>query len=139
MRLYLDANAIVFAVEGPEFLRSFVGEWTSRAEGTAHGAVLTSRLSIAEGLARPLRDRDSSRIEQMRAFFRTRVEITSVDDSLVDLAVDLHREFSLKTIDALHVASAIRARADVLLTRDAGISRYKSFRGVACEAILAGR
>jgi predicted nucleic acid-binding protein len=104
MRLYLDSNAIVFAVEGPESLRSFVAEWTSRAE-EAGGNVLTSRLSIPECLARPLRDRDSVRI------------------------------LSLKTIDALHVASAIRAGANVFLTRDTGINRYKNLRGVTCEAI----
>ena len=135
MRLYLDANAIVFAVEGPEVLRAFVTNWTSRAETADAGVVLTSRLSIAECLTRPMRDRDEARIDQMKAFFRTRVQLISVDDSLVDLATELHGEFSLKTIDALHVASAIRARADVFLTRDTGINRYKTLRGIACEAI----
>lgn len=135
MRLYLDANAIVFAVEGPDALREFVTSWTARAESAPEGAVLTSRLSVSECLTRPYREKDETRIANMKAFFRTRVQMLSVDDALVEMATELHRDFSLKTIDALHVASALRANAAVFLTRDTGINRYPSLRGLRCEAI----
>ena len=135
MRLYLDANAIVFAVEGPDTHRELVTSWAARAESTPEGVGLTSRLSVSECLTRPYRERDESRIANMKAFFRTRVQMLSVDDALVEMATELHRDFSLKTIDALHVASALRANADVFLTRDAGINRYPSLRGLRCEAI----
>lgn len=135
MRLYLDANAIVFAVEGPDPLREFVTSWTARAESAPGGVVLTSRLSVSECLTRPYREKDESRIANMKAFFRTRVQMLSVDDALVEMATELHHDFSLKTIDALHVATALRANADVFLTRDAGINRYPSLRGLRCEAI----
>jgi predicted nucleic acid-binding protein len=59
----------------------------------------------------------------------------SVDDALVEMATELHHDFSLKTIDALHVATALRANADVFLTRDAGIHRYPTLRGMRCESI----
>jgi predicted nucleic acid-binding protein len=97
--------------------------------------VLTSRLSVSECLTRPYRDKDESRIANMEAFFRTRVQMLSVDDALVEMATELHRDFSLKTIDALHVATALRAKADVFLTRDAGLHRYASLRGMRCEPI----
>lgn len=135
MRLYLDANAIVFAVEGPDLLRELVTSWTACAETAPDGAVLTSRLSVSECLTRPFRDKNQTRIANMEAFFRSRVHLLSVDDALVELATQLHHDFSLKTIDALHVASAIRAKADVFLTRDGGINRYPRLRGVRCEAI----
>lgn len=135
MRLYVDANAIVFAVEGPDHLREFVTSWTARAESAAEGVVLTSRLSVSECLTRPYREKSEIRIANMKAFFRTRVQLLSVDDALVEMATELHRDFSLKTIDALHVATAIRARADVFLTRDTKIIRYPSLRGLKCEAI----
>lgn len=135
MRLYLDANAIVFAVEGPATFREFVTSWTARAEAAPNGVVLTSRLSVSECLTRPLRDNDEAKVARMEAFFRAKIRVLSVDDGLVDLATGLHREFSFKTMDALHVASAIRANADVFLTRDTGINRYPRLRGVVCEAI----
>lgn len=72
----------------------------------------------------------------MERFFNTSgIEILSVDDELVDLAADLQKDFSLKTVDALHVATAIRANAEVFLTRDAGISRYRVIRGVRTKSI----
>lgn len=135
MRLYLDANAIIFAVEGPDTLRAFVSSWTGRAESAPEGIVLTSRLSVSECLTRPYRDKDESRIANMRAFFQTSVQLLSVDDALIEMATELHRDFSLKTIDALHVATALRASADVFLTRDAAINRYPSVRGMRCEPI----
>lgn len=58
------------------------------------------------------------------------IEILSLDDGLVDIATDLQRDSSLRTIDAIHVATAIRARADVLLTRDGRIARYAVMRTV---------
>ena len=97
--------------------------------------MLTSRISISECLTRPYRDKDAVRVANMEAFFRTSVQVLSIDDALVEMATELHRDFSLKTIDALHVASVLRARADVFLTRDTGISRYASLRGMVCEAI----
>ena len=63
------------------------------------------------------------------------IEILSVDDELVDIATDLQKDFSLRTIDALHVSTAIRARADVLLTRDGGIAQYAMIRAVRIERI----
>ncbi|MEO8500211.1 MAG: type II toxin-antitoxin system VapC family toxin [Vicinamibacteria bacterium] len=135
MRLYLDANAIVFAVEGPDRLRDFVAAWTERAESSPEGAVLTSRLSLSECLILPIRRKDEAAIEKLQRFFAGSVQVLSVDDELVDMATDLHREYSLKTIDALHLATAIRGKADVFLTRDAGIARYPRIRSVTCEQI----
>ena len=97
--------------------------------------MLTSRLAVSECLTRPYREKDEARIANMKAFFRTRVQMLSVDDALVEMATELHRDFSLKTIDALHVATVLRANAGVFLTRDVGINRYPSLRGLRCEAI----
>ena len=135
MRLYLDANAIVFAVEGPDSLRDFVTSWTERAESAPSGVVMTSRLSLSECFTRPLREKNAEATENMRRFFAGRTHLLSVDDELVDIATDLHNEFSFRTIDALHVASAIRAKADIFLSRDAGICRYRQIRDVTCEQI----
>jgi predicted nucleic acid-binding protein len=136
MRLYLDANAIVFTVEGPDPLREAVAVWLDRAEAAANGAILTSRLSRIECLTKSLRERDGARFEAMDCFFTGGgIEILSLDDGLVDIATDLQRDFSLRTIDALHVATAIHAKADVFLTRDAGIARYATIRSVRIERI----
>lgn len=134
MRLYLDANAIVFAVEGPDNLRATVTAWLDKAEASPGGVACTSRLSFTECYTASLRQKDDAKFGALERFFKmSGVEILSLDDDLVDLATDLQRDFSLKTIDALHVATVIRAKADGFLTRDGGVSRYPVIRGVQTQ------
>jgi len=135
VRLYLDANAIIYAVEGRTDLRDLVLSWTDRAAESKDGVVMTSRVSLSECFALPYRRRDYAAIAAMQTFFTGTIELLSVDDSLIDAAAMLHREFSFKTLDAIHVASAIQAKADFLLTADASIYRYTSLGEVRCEAI----
>ena len=136
MRLYLDANAIVFVVEGPDNLRAVVSAWLDKVEGSPGGVTCTSRLSFTECYTESLRQGNDAKFKEMERFFNTSgVEILSIDDGLVDVATDLQRDFSLKAVDALHVATAIRAKADVFLTRDSGISRYAIIRGVQTQHI----
>jgi len=135
VRLYLDANAIIYAVEGRADLRDLVLSWTDRAAQSRDGVVMTSRVSLSECFALPYRRRDQEAVAAMQTFFTGTIELLSVDDALIDAAALLHREFSFKTLDAIHVASAIRAKADFLLTADASIYRYPDLSGVRCEAI----
>lgn len=44
MRLYLDANVIVYLVEGSQGLRQVVLSWVDQAEAQADGLLMTSYL-----------------------------------------------------------------------------------------------
>jgi len=62
MRLYLDANPIIYSIEGvPEF-RQVALDWIERAEA-AEGVVITSRLSRLECRVKPLRDENTELLE----------------------------------------------------------------------------
>jgi len=78
MRLYLDANPIIYSIEGvPEF-RLAALSWIERAEA-AQGAVITSRLSRLECRVKPLREGNSALLEQFDGFFsRGGLEIVDV-------------------------------------------------------------
>lgn len=56
-----------------------------------------------------------------------------VDDEVLDLAGRL-TPAALRSLDALHVASAIRARADVLVTYDARMADAARAAGVVVIA-----
>jgi predicted nucleic acid-binding protein len=58
------------------------------------------------------------------AFFtRARLVIVDVTGAVIDKATDLHARYGFKTPDALHLATAIDAKADVFVTGDAAFAR----------------
>ena len=56
MRLYLDANAIIYSVEGLPGFQAGVSRWVRQVEAAA-GLLITSRLSMLECRGRRLPDR----------------------------------------------------------------------------------
>lgn len=53
MRLYLDANAIIYAVEGKAPFREAALDWIQRTRDSPGGQLLTSRLSRIECRSKP--------------------------------------------------------------------------------------
>jgi len=56
LRLYLDANAIIYSVEGLPGFQAGVSRWVRQVEAAA-GLLITSRLSMLECRGRRLPDR----------------------------------------------------------------------------------
>ena len=73
---------------------------------------------------KPLRERDAATLAAYDAFFAAaRVVIVELGSTVVDRATEIRARFGLKTPDALHVAAALEAGADVFVTGDEGIKR----------------
>ena len=68
MRLYLDANPIIYSIEGVPAFRLAALDWIERAEA-ADGVVITSRLSRLECRVKPLRDDNTELLELFEGFF----------------------------------------------------------------------
>ncbi len=68
MRLYLDANVIIYGVEGAGTLRTAVLDWVDRVEAQNDGFLLTSELSLLECLVKPTRDSDEERVRDVGSF-----------------------------------------------------------------------
>ena len=58
MNLYLDASAIIYAMEGCSDLRKAVLAWVTQVDSSG-GGIITSRLSRLECRVRPLREGQS--------------------------------------------------------------------------------
>lgn len=92
MRLYLDANAIIYGVEGIEALRSLVLDWIDRVEAQEDGFLLTSELSLLECLVKPTRDGDEKTIQKFGAFFdREHLVLLEVTRPVLARAVEIRR------------------------------------------------
>lgn len=134
MRLYLDANPIIYSIEGvPEFRTASLA-WIEEAEA-AGGAVITSRLSRLECRVRPLRDGNTELLARFEGFFaREGLELAEITAEVVEAATALRAAHGFRPPDAIHLTTAILAKADVFLTGDRNLARCP---GLKVE-VLAG-
>ena len=134
MRLYLDTNPIVYSIEGlPDFRSAALG-WIERAE-VAGGLVITSRLSRLECRVKPLRDGNLELLALFEGFFaREGLELMEVTADVIEAATQLRAAHNFRAPDAIHLASALAAKADVFLTGDRNLTRCRELN----VEVLAG-
>jgi len=134
MRLYLDANPIIYSIEGVPDFRTSALAWIERAEAP-DGAVITSRLSRLECRVRPLRDGNTELLARFEGFFaREGLELAEITAEVVETATALRAAHGFRPPDAIHLATALLAQADVFLTGDRNLARCP---GLKVE-VLAG-
>ena len=124
MRIYLDACAIIYLLEGTAQIK---GQVSKRLHVEAERRiVVTSRLSRLECRVRPLRQRENETLQVYDSFFAARdVELLEVTDLVLERATELRAKYGFRTPDAIHLASAIEAKTDIFLTGDADLARCK--------------
>jgi predicted nucleic acid-binding protein len=122
MRLYLDASAVIYALEGPSGFREAALAWIRQARGSPGGSLITSRLSRIECRSKPLGRGDEALLSTYDRFFGI-CTVAAIDDEIVDRATELRGRFGLRTPDAIHLATAIMAQADRCLTGDRDMAR----------------
>lgn len=136
MRLYLDANFIVYCVEGDPEAKAFCLSRLREVQGEPSGTILASRLSQVEVLVKPIRLRDEARIASFRAFFSSLgVYLADVSNEIVDRALEIRARSNLKLVDSLHVAAAVEHHATLFLTGDRDIVALRRIGTVSFEQI----
>ncbi len=128
VNIYLDASAIIYGIEGTGELRVAVLAWITKAESSG-GILSTSRLSRLECRVLPLRSGQTVLVAQYDEFFlRRSLNVVDIGCSVIDRATDLRVRYGLKTPDAIHVATAMECGADLILTGDRDMMRFKDIR-----------
>ena len=117
--LYLDANILIYFIEGAPDLRARVGSVLAQSDSRGI-ALATSNLTIAECLHGAWRRRDRALVNVYRGFFSTNdlVRLVGIDDEILAAAAEFAATCEIKLIDAIHVASAVSAGCEALLTND---------------------
>lgn len=129
MKLYLDASAIIYGIEGVASVREAVLSRLLQVESAAGGRILTSRLSRLECRVAPLRNEQNDLLAAYELFFTRRfVTVAEITASVIERATDLRVRYGLKTPDAIHVATAIDLQADSILTGDRDMARCTEAR-----------
>ena len=123
-RIALDASALIYLVEGSTVARERLSRRIGAVLTTPTGRVVASRLARLECRVKPLRDANSSLLDEYDAIFGAEEFIfVDVTAAVLDRATELRARHGFKTPDAIHLASAIEGGADAFLTGDAALAR----------------
>lgn len=117
--VYLDTSCIIYLLEGAGPLQAAVAQRLMN-HSTAPGAMLlASRLARLECRTKPLRVNDTALLARYEALFGARrFRLVDVSSAVIEQATDLRARYGFKTPDALHLATAILEKADVVFTGD---------------------
>lgn len=138
-RVYLDTNLYIYLFEGIAAYRELMADLTAEID-RRDVAVVASELVFLELLPRPLRDSRRDLVAKyLELMQRTpRVTLASVDRRVIVRAVQLRADMGLRSMDALHLATALVHDCETFLTNDQRLSATDQIRVLTLRE-LAGR
>jgi predicted nucleic acid-binding protein len=135
-RIYLDACCIIYLVEAASPFHSTIVRRLLQYQADPVSRLLTSRLSFLECRTRPVRDKDRKLLAAYdKLFGANRMLILEISAEVVTSATKLRAQYGFKTPDAIHLATAIDAEADLFLTGDSSLARCTN---IAVEVVQDG-
>lgn len=135
-RVYIDTNIFIYFLDGQEPFLSMVYPFL---EALINGEIIgyTGDAVVAETMVQPYKLGNIAMIEQFKAFFAQDdfLTILSHDDKAFDLAAKLSGTKGMKLVDSLHMATALQAGCDYLITHDKGIKPVDGIRIVQLSTL----
>lgn len=109
MTLFLDANVIIYLVEGTKTIRDRASRIISRYRDAEEARIAVSRLSWLECRIHPLRKRDQAMLKAYAGFFAAPdLLVVELSAPVIEVAAQLRAVLNLSTPDALQAASALQ-------------------------------
>ena len=130
MKIFLDANAVIYLVEGVKPWYGYVRDVLAE-QLQLHGRmeIAVSALSWLECRVKPLREENQTLLEHYQAFVtRPRLHIQPIETQVLDRATWLRAYHRLKTPDAIQAASALLLEGEVLFVT--GEARFEKVPGL---------
>ena len=139
-RLYLDTNLYIYLLEGIEPHRHRMAALTAEID-RRDIAVIASELIFTELLPRPVRDGRRLLVERYLDLLQQtpRITLVPVDRRVILRAVHLRADFGLRSMDALHVATALVHACETFLTNDQRITAGNRIRVLTLDDFAAAR
>lgn len=137
-KIAIDTNIFIYVFEQSVEFGEKSKELLEKVEAGIFSAVASS-VSLTEILVKPIREKDISLEKQYKLLFNhfPNLTIVSIDNLVASQAAYLRGIYGIKTPDALIVASAIIANAEVLITNDDRLAQIKEIKCVSVDDFLA--
>ena len=134
--VYLDANCFIYSVERVEPYRTLLEPmWQQARAGDFN--VASSDITVLETLVKPLREGDEVVEMLLRSMFDAHeVTLIPATRELWEDAARIRAETGLKTPDALHAATALRAGSTAFFTNDTDFRRVEDLPVVVLDDLV---
>ena len=134
--VYLDTNGFIYSVERIEPYRALLEPMWQQARARAF-AIVSNEIIVLETLVKPLREGDMVVEMLLRSLFdASEVTLVPATRSLWEDAARPRAETGLKTPDALHAATALRAGCALFITNDTDFRRVQELPIVVLDDLL---
>ena len=136
--IYIDASGLIYSMERVEPYRTLLEPmWQEAQDGNI--TIVSSPLIVIEALVKPLRDGNTEIESQYRELFGSNaVRLLDASYQVFEDAASIRAETGLKTPDAIHAATAIRAECTLFVTNDTDCRGVQELPIVVLDDLLAG-
>ena len=120
--VYLDSNVVITILEHTAPLNRAQRLFIDALE-TGQVTAISSHLTLAECLVKPMRESNKQAIEAVLQFLehQEHIELLQVSRDILVKAAEIRAVSGTKLPDAIHLASAVAAGCDAFLSDDKGI------------------
>lgn len=129
----LDSNIFIYLFqETPEFIEKIRELFKLISEEEI--SVVTSIISVLEALSYPS---PNEVLKDIKTGFYTlpMLEILDVNKKIAFSAADIRREYRFRTPDAIQLATALEAKAQVFITNDSKLKKFREIKVVTLSEI----
>lgn len=130
---FWDTNIFIYLIEENPLYLNQVYKLLDFLEKNEY-EIITSTLTLGEILTKPYKDNRLDLVETYKAFF-SEMELIELNSEIASLFAKIRADYKIKTPDAVQLASAVYAKADLFVTNDDGLNRFKS---EGCRVVLLG-
>lgn len=122
-RIYWDTMLFIYWMEGhPEHARRV--QELHNGMKRRRDVLCTSALALGELLVKPYKLKKPDLMLEIRKYFQSsEVELLPFDAETAEIYSRIRAEHAVSPADAIHLATAARARADLFLTNDRRLCR----------------
>jgi len=117
--VYFDTNVFIYIIDGYEEYQELLSSLLHYIAKN-NILVITSELTLAECLVKPIKDGNQEAIEQFKKHIQTSdfLKVKSVSREILINSANIRNQLGLKLPDAIHIATAINQDCKTFVTND---------------------
>jgi predicted nucleic acid-binding protein len=133
-KIFLDTAPLIYFIEEHPYYASSLNELFI-SEGKPFCQLVSSVITLTEVLVLPMREGKNDLAQKYETILLNSpsIEIVEINVEIAKITAQLRAKYSLKTPDAIQIATAIYCTADYFLTNDKRLKSIKEIKIITLE------